>query len=91
MEALAMTVDLQESLAKMATDVAVLVERNKNTDSRNDDRFKNIEFRLGGIEKSIEGFREELGKIKKELGTYSVIAAIGVSVLVYAIKEVLAR
>ena len=79
----AMSFDEQESHSLLAN-VATLIERTKNLDKQ----LANIDNRLVSIEKAFGEFQTA---VSWKLGKYSVLAAIGVGLIAYAIQQFMGR
>jgi hypothetical protein len=68
-----------------------LNERSKNIN----DKLESMDGRLGAFERSFEEFKKDmtdkLSNVKGELGKYSVLAAIGMAGLIFAVQQLLGK
>jgi hypothetical protein len=73
-----MSLEMNDRLLRIYTDVTTLLERSNNTETR----LKGIEDRLAMVERKMDS-------ITKEMGKFSVVAALVIAAIVFIVQQAL--
>jgi Mg2+ and Co2+ transporter CorA len=73
-----MSKEINDRLLRVATDMATLIERSNHTEKR-----------LEGIENRLAMVELKMDSITKEMGKYSVIAAVVIAGIVFIVQQAL--
>jgi predicted nucleic acid-binding Zn-ribbon protein len=97
-----MTADINETIIKLSSNIATVLEKLNYTEKRQEEEHHNLEKieskideKLGNLEEKImaikDDFERRYADVKKELGRYSVLAAVGTAVLIFALQQVISK
>jgi hypothetical protein len=91
METVTMPPDMSEKITQILVELATLIERSANTAARLENLENKVEVMIAQNVDFRTDMENKMSNIKRELGRYSVVAAIGISVMIFVVQEFLGK